>query len=107
MNLPKIVSALVSAQNNFDSLAYAQCFNESAVVFDEGKTHKGKTEIQNWIEKSNLEYRALMKPLDYKETGAEAVLRAEVAGTFPGSPAVLQFHLSLKDGLIESLNISG
>ena len=42
MNLPKVITDLVEAQNNFDSLAYAECFSETAVVFDEGKTHTGK-----------------------------------------------------------------
>ncbi len=42
MNLPKVVQDLVTAQNNFDSAAYANCFSETAEVFDEGKTHRGK-----------------------------------------------------------------
>ncbi|WP_220472621.1 hypothetical protein [Spirosoma foliorum] len=45
MNLPKVVAELVLAQNNFDSVAYATCFFETAVVFDEGKTHHGRKEI--------------------------------------------------------------
>ena len=56
MNLPEIVTELINAQNNFDSTAYANCFTDTAVVFDEGKTHNGKTEIKTWIEKANKEY---------------------------------------------------
>ncbi len=41
MNLPTVISELVKAQNNFDSAAYVRCFTETAVVFDEGKTHNG------------------------------------------------------------------
>jgi len=37
MNLPKVIAKLTEAQNNFDSVAYAACFTETAVVFDEGK----------------------------------------------------------------------
>ena len=55
MNLPKAIKDLEQAQNNFDSLAYANCFSETAVVLDEGKIHKGKTEIREWIEKANTE----------------------------------------------------
>ncbi|MGI9582285.1 hypothetical protein ACR1PO_13785 [Chryseobacterium sp. RRHN12] len=58
MNLPKVITELVRAQNNFDSAAYAECFTETAVVFDEGKIHNGKTEIEKWIDKSNKEYKA-------------------------------------------------
>jgi ketosteroid isomerase-like protein len=105
MTLPDVITALAHAQNNFDSQAYANCFSETAVVFDEGKTHKGKKEIQQWIKKANEAYQAVMKPISY--SAAEEVLKAEVSGNFPGSPIVLAYHLKLKDGLIQSLKITG
>lgn len=95
MNLPKVVAALVKAQDNFDSMAYANCFTETAIVFDEGKTHNGKSEIKNWIEKANQEYEAKMKPLEYSETTQE--LTTEISGKFPGSPIVLT-NMNLKMG---------
>ena len=105
MNLPNVISKLTEAQNNFDSLTYANCFSENAVVFDEGKTHNGKTEIQQWIEKANEEYQAVMKPVEYSEK--EETLKAEVSGNVPGSPLVLAYHFKLNEGLIESLKITG
>ncbi|RZJ44275.1 MAG: nuclear transport factor 2 family protein [Chryseobacterium sp.] len=105
MNLPKIITALVNAQNQSDSHAYADCFTDTAVVFDEGKTHNGKTEIENWITKANTEYKTVMKPLDFNEK--ENILLAEISGTFPGSPLVLKYHFELSDGLIQSLKITG
>lgn len=103
MNLPKVVADLVKAQDNFDSLAYANCFTETAVVFDEGKTHKGKTKIENWIEKANQEYNAVMKPLEYSEN--TQALKAELSGTFAGSPIVVTYQYEFKEGLIQSLKI--
>jgi hypothetical protein len=105
MNLPKVVADLVETQNSFDSVAYANCFSETAVVFDEGKTHNGRKEIEQWIEKANNDYQAVMKPLEYSEN--EEILKAEVSGNFPGSPIVLSYHLKLEDGLIQSLKITG
>jgi hypothetical protein len=105
MNLPKVVADLVETQNRFDSVAYANCFSETAVVFDEGKTHIGRKEIEQWIEKANNDYQAVMKPLEYSEN--EEILKAEVSGNFPGSPIVLTYHLKLEDGLIQSLKITG
>lgn len=102
-NLPKVVADLVAAQNNFDSLAYADCFSDTAVVFDEGKTHNGKTEIRNWIAKANIEYQATMKPLDYSEV--DQILKAEVSGNFPGSPLVLTYSYQIENGKIQSLRI--
>jgi hypothetical protein len=103
MNLPKVVTELIKTQNNFDSVAYAKCFTETAVVFDEGKTHKGRKEIENWIDKANKEYQATMKPLEYSES--EHTLKTEVSGTFPGSPIALTYRYEFKDDLIQSLKI--
>lgn len=103
MKLPKVVEQLVKTQNDYDSAAYAQCFTESAVVFDEGKTHTGREAIEQWIDKANQEYRATMKPLEYLDS--EGLLKAEVSGNFPGSPLVLKYHYEFEDGLIRSLKI--
>lgn len=103
MNLPNVIADLAEAQRNFDSLAYSKCFTETAVVFDEGETHKGKKEIQEWIEKANIEYQTVLTPIAY--SAAEEILKAEVSGNFPGSPIVLAYHFELKEGLIQSLNI--
>lgn len=103
MKLPAIVEALVKAQNNGDSAAYADCFSETAIVLDEGKSHKGKAEIKRWIEKANKQYRTVMRPISY-ESGTQT-LKAEISGTFPGSPLVLDYSLGLGGDLIHSLRI--
>lgn len=105
MNLPKVVEELVKTQNNFDSVAYAKCFTETAVVFDEGKTHNGRKDIEKWIDKANKDYQATMKPLEYSTK--EEILKVKVSGNFPGSPIVLSYHLEITDELIQSLKITG
>jgi hypothetical protein len=107
MNLPKVVADLVKAQNEYDSTAYANCFTETAVVYDEGKVHTGRTEIRQWIDKSNEDYKSVMNPLDYQQSGASGILSTEVSGTFEGSPIVLKFHFEMMDGLIQSLKVTG
>ncbi|WP_343686396.1 nuclear transport factor 2 family protein [Chryseobacterium gleum] len=104
MNLPNVIAKLIKAQNNFDSAAYVQCFTETAIVFDEGKTHQGKTEIEKWIDKSNKEYKATMEPLDYNER--ENILSAEISGSFPGSPIILKFHFEIIDEKIQQLKVT-
>jgi len=106
MNLPKVVANLVEAQNNYDSVAYANCFSETAIVLDEGNTYKGRTEIQNWIANANEKYKTIKKPLDYKEFETESVLTAEVSGNFEGSPVVLYYHFQIAEGQIQSLNVT-
>ena len=103
MTLPQVIAELVKTQNNFDSVSCAGCFTETAVVFDEGKTHNGRKEIKNWIEKANKKYRATMEPLEYSEINQ--TLKTKVTGTFPGSPITMTYHYEFKDGLIHSLKI--
>ena len=102
-NLPKVIEDLVKAQDNFDSNAYANCFTETAVIFDEGKTHNGRKEIEKWIDKANTAYQATMKPINYSET--EQILEAEISGNFPGSPIVLSYQFEIINQQIQSLKI--
>jgi ketosteroid isomerase-like protein len=107
MKIPAVVAGLVKAQNNYDSMAYANCFAEEGVMFDEGETHKGRLAIQQHIAAANDKYRAVMKPLDFIETGDTGVLSAEISGTFDGSPIVLKFHFEILGDLIRSLKVTG
>ncbi len=107
MDLPVVIAVLVRAQNEFDSVAYTGCFSATAVVFDEGHTHTGKSEIQQWIAAANKKYKTVMKPLNYQKKGGTFMLTAEVSGTFPGSPIMLQYYFKIENGLIQSLKITG
>ncbi|WP_125720464.1 nuclear transport factor 2 family protein [Flavobacterium ustbae] len=105
MNLPLVIQDLVNAQNSFNSTHFADCFSETAVVFDEGKNYTGKAEIRNWIEKASKEYKAVMKPISFEGDFKNASLKAEVSGTFPGSPLVLTYNFELEAEHIQSLEI--
>lgn len=107
MNLPKVIAALIKAQEHFDSVAYSNCFSDTAVVFDEGKTHTGKTAIQHWIAQGNEQYKTVMKPVEFTETDTTTMLLAEISGTFDGSPLMLKFHFEIIHELIQTLKITG
>jgi hypothetical protein len=107
MNLPKVVADLVETQNSFNSISYANCFSETAVVFDEGKTHNGRKEIERWIADSNERYQATIKPVGFEEKENESLLKAETSGNFEGSPFTLTYHLVIIDDLIQSLKFTG
>jgi ketosteroid isomerase-like protein len=102
MNLPNIISDLLAAQTNFDSKAYAACFSETALVFDENETHKGQNEIEKWNEKTNEMYQTQLEALEF----AKNVLTTKVTGNFEGSPIVLKYHFELKEGKIDRLEIT-
>ncbi|CCH02203.1 hypothetical protein FAES_4203 [Fibrella aestuarina BUZ 2] len=107
MKLPDNIEGLVKAQNDLDSTAFAAHFTTAATVSDEGSSYAGSAEIKQWIEGATQKYRMQLKPLDFEQTGSTAELTVEVSGTFPGSPAVLHYHLELDGPLIRSLRISG
>ena len=107
MNLPKVISELVKAQNSHDSLAYANCFTETGTMYDEGKIHTGRSDIQQWIAKSNEKYQTVMKPIAFHENDMSNVMSAEISGTFEGSLIVLEFHFDIREELIETLRVSG
>jgi hypothetical protein len=107
MNLPKVLADLVKTQNDFDSVAYANCFSVTAIVFDEGKTHHGRKEIEQWIAAANQQYKATMKPLSFEEKETGSILQAAISGNFAGSPIVLSYHLEITDEFIQSLKITG
>lgn len=107
MNLPDVITALVKAQDNYDATAYASCFTETALVFDEGKTHEGRHEIREWIAAANETYKTAVKPIGYAGTGTGGILKTEVSGTFEGSPIILSYHFEFEADLIRSLKITG
>ena len=107
MKIPHVIQELIKAQNNFDSKAYLNLFSETSLVYDEGKTHTGKKEIQKWIAEANEKYKSVMQPVEYTEKGNKGILSAKVSGTFEGSPAVLKFSFEINEGLIQSLKVTG
>lgn len=107
MNIPKVIETLINAQNSGDSQIYANCFSDVAIVSDEGNTYNGRIEIKEWIEKAHKKYNMLMEPVKLEETAVSSVLSVKVTGTFPGSPAILKYHMKIKNELIDSLKITG
>jgi len=106
MKLPNVIQQLIKAQNSFDSVAYANLFSETSVVHDEGKTHNGRKEVEQWIAEANEKYKSILEPVAYTQKGNKGVLTANVSGTFQGSPIVLKFNVEINDGMIQSLKVT-
>jgi ketosteroid isomerase-like protein len=106
LKLPKVVSDLLTAQKNYDSDAYADCFSEAAVVFDEGNEYNGRKEIKDWIENANRRYKTRKEAIKYSGTASAGLLTAKISGDFDGSPVSLDYHLELTDNKIARLEIT-
>ena len=107
MKLPENIDGLVKAQNEADSTAFASYFTEHATVFDEGASYTGREEIKHWIHEATEKYNMQVVPVDFTQNGTKGTLSVETSGTFPGSPAVMQYHLDMENALISSLKITG
>ncbi|WP_031530874.1 nuclear transport factor 2 family protein [Dyadobacter crusticola] len=107
MQLPENIEGLIKAQNEADSSTFADYFTEQATVFDEGSSYTGKSEIKQWIEEAIEKYKMQSKVIDFTQTGSKGTLIVEASGTFPGSPAVMHYHLDFDNAFISSLKITG
>ncbi len=107
MEFPENITGFIKAQNEADSTAFASYFTEHATVFDEGSSYTGREEIKQWIEEATEKYNMQTKIIDFSQTGEKGTLTVEASGTFPGSPAVMHYHLDLENALISSLKITG
>ena len=105
MKLPSIIADLLTAQEKYDSNAFSECFSDDAVVFDEGKTYRGKKEVGQWNEMTNTKYKTKYEPLEVTAKGGKITLKAKISGTFPGSPAITKYHFETKNGKIISPQI--
>ncbi|GAB3994229.1 nuclear transport factor 2 family protein [Spirosoma daeguense] len=107
MKLPENIDGLINAQNDQNSTAFAEYFTQEATVSDEGFSYSGRSEIKQWIQQAAEKYNMQIKPLHFNQNGSLAELTVEATGTFPGSPAVMKYHLELDNLQISSLRISG
>lgn len=103
--LPDPISAYFVADAQ-SAEALAQCFIPQARVKDEGHTHTGRRAIQEWKAAAAARYRYTVAPLALHQEEEVQVVRAHVAGDFPGSPVDLQYRFCLERGLIASLEIT-
>lgn len=107
MKLPNNIEGLIQAQNNSDSATFATYFTENATVSDEGSTYSGREAIEQWIQQAMQKYTMQLTPVNFNQSGTSGILTVEVTGSFPGSPAIMQYHLALDGALIRSLKITG
>lgn len=77
-----------------------------AVVKDEGKTHVGYDAIEAWWSAAKAQYQNTAEPCEIREKRGLTIVRARVAGRFPGSPALFTFAFQLGGNRIAALEIN-
>ena len=105
IQLPIPIERYVQIANSGTAEAASECFAPDATVYDEGETHEGVAAIRNWMASTKKKYGHTIAPLELAECGGQSVLKARLAGNFPGSPITLNFSFVLAGGKIRSLEI--
>lgn len=105
MKLPAPIQVFFDAETGADCAAPVEAFAPDAIVMDEGREHVGADAIETWWRAAKAQYRHTAQPRDFIEQGGLSVVRAEVSGRFPGSPALLSFAFRLENGRIAALEI--
>lgn len=105
LDLPAPVSAYYAAKNAHDIDAMLAPFAADAQVRDEGEDHRGRAAIRAWMEATTRKYKVTSTPEEASKDGDKVVVRALVAGNFPGSPAHLTYRFKLAGDRIAGLEI--
>ena len=105
IQLPDPIERYVQIANSGTPEAAPECFAPDATVYDEGQTYEGVAAIKNWIAATKKKYDHTIAPLELAERGGQSVLKARLAGSFPGSPITVNFSFVLASGKIRSLEI--
>ena len=105
LQLPVPIERYVQIANSGTPEAVPECFAPDAFVRDEGQTYEGVAAIKNWMAATKKKYGHTITPLELAEHGGQSVLKARLAGNFPGGPITVNFSFVLADGKIHSLEI--
>ena len=104
LELPKPVAAYFAADKE-GAEAVAQCFTETAVVQDEGHTHRGRAAIRQWKADASAKYQYTSEPFACEHSGGKTIVTSRLTGNFPGSPINLRFAFCLEGEKIAELEI--
>jgi hypothetical protein len=107
LQLPVPIERYIQIANSDAPEAVPECFAADAIVRDEGQTYDGVAAIKNWLAATKKKYGHTITPLELAEHGGQSVLKARLAGSFPGSPITVSFNFVLAGGKIRSLAIGG
>jgi hypothetical protein len=105
LQLPNPIERYVQIANAGTPEAVPECFAADAIVRDEGQTYEGVAAIKNWMAATKKKYDHTVTPLELAERGGQSILKARLAGTFPGSPITVHFNFVLTGGKIRALAI--
>ncbi|WFR59097.1 nuclear transport factor 2 family protein [Anaerocolumna sp. AGMB13025] len=104
--LPPSIAAYYHASDIYDNALLADCFTADALLYDEDEEFLGPEVISSHILKANREAKVTLEIMRFVEYNTDLVATAMLQGEFEGSPLPLDFHFTLENGKIKTLNIT-
>jgi len=104
--LPKVIATYFTSYNARNRKVSLDCFLEAAAVHDEGRIHRGRKAIGEWIDETIGKYQPVLDVGTFEKDGRRVSVAVTVSGSFPGSPVKLHFRFSLEHGKIAELIIA-
>lgn len=104
LELPPAIAGFFRAHNTGETENFLQLFTADAVVHDEAHDHRGAA-IKTWFDGAIAKYHPQAEVTGLTREGEQAIVAAQVSGTFPGSPAELHYKFTLEDDKIAALAI--
>ena len=105
VQLPDPIERYMQIANSGTAEAASECFAPDAIVRDEGQTYEGVAAIKNWMAATKKKYGHTITPLELAERDGQSILKARLAGSFPGSPITVNFNFVLAGDKIRALAI--
>lgn len=106
MDLPPCIGAYFDADSRNDAEGVMAAFSPHALVEDENRRHAGHAAIGAWWAEAKQKTPHVTAPLEATMASDITCVRARVSGDFPGSPVTLHFTFTVRDGLIQHLEIA-
>ncbi|MEU4094236.1 nuclear transport factor 2 family protein [Streptomyces sp. NPDC026673] len=105
-DLPEVVTRYLAAHRVRDTATAITAFTGDAVVTDEGATRRGTAAIEEWLATAASEYTYTTELTGAERADARHYVAVQhLEGDFPGGTVDLRYRFTLRDGLIERLEI--
>lgn len=105
-DLPEPITRYLKAHQEHDTATAVTAFTDDATVTDEGRTYRGATAIEEWLDRSATEFSYTSELTGAQRTDpTHYVATHHLEGDFPGGRVDLRYRFALRDHLIERLVI--
>lgn len=103
--VPEVVTAHLAAHEAGDAERELACYAEDAVVVDDGKTHRGLSEIRDWLTASKG-YTYTVELLSVRPDNGHWTAVQRLEGDFSGGVVDLRYRYSVDGDRITELMIA-